>query len=642
MYRTAIVLPLTLALLLPACSREPATGSTGAPPADTSAPAQPTAPQPAAAQLLLFGDLHIHTALSADAFSTGTRTLPDDAYRYAKGEAIRHGAGFVVQLHRPLDFAAVTDHSEYLGSMREFLNPSSPLSQLPLAKLFASNDPADAFRALMQISEDASHDGSLDELLDLPEVNRAAWQEVIAAAERHNEPGRFTTLIGYEWTSTPDEINLHRNVIFRGSAVPEEPFTRLDSDKPEDLWRFLDTERARGIEGMAIPHNSNASDGRMWARTDSWGEPVDTAWAEQRLRNEPVVEIVQIKGTSETHPALSPADEFAGFEIWNTRMSGARLPRLSQPAGSYVRDALKTGLELGARLGVDPFAFGVIGSSDTHNSAPPVEEDNYHGKLTLLDGTAQARAARIARSAEARAAGRENAYSAAGLAAVWAGTNTREAIYDALRRRESYATSGTRISLRFFGGWDFAPDLTRAPDFVTRAYASGVPMGSDLPPAPRTGGTPRFAVVAAKDAQGANLDRVQIVKGWIDAGGKAREKVFDVAWSGERTHDPASGKLPPLGSTVDVAKASYTNTIGSADLQAVWSDPDFDPEVRAFWYARVLEIPTPRWSTYDAVKLGTPAPEPATIQERAWSSAIWYVPPDSTAEPVPPSQGLTL
>ena len=443
--------PIAVALLLTGCGRDASvTAPTVAEQAGSpSAPvaAQPPAGSPAARQLL-FGDLHIHTALSADAFSTGTRTLPDDAYRYAKGEAIPHGAGFTVQLHRPLDFAAVTDHSEYLGSMREFLNPASPLSQLPLAKLFASSDPADAFKALMQISEDASHDGTLDELLDLPEVNRAAWQEVIAAAERHNEPGRFTTLIGYEWTSTPDEINLHRNVIFRGSAVPAAPFSRLDSDKPEDLWRFLDEERAQGIEGMAIPHNSNASDGQMWARLDSWGKPVDAAWAQDRLRNEPVAEIVQIKGTSEAHPALSPADEFANFEIWNTRMSGAKIPRMSQPAGSYARDALKTGLELGASLGVDPYAFGVIGSSDTHNSAPPVEEDNFHGKLTLLDGTPQARAGRLARSAEARAAGRENAYSAAGLAAVWADANTRDGIYDALRRRETYATSGTRIRLR--------------------------------------------------------------------------------------------------------------------------------------------------------------------------------------------------
>ncbi len=633
MRRLPLVLFCSATLLFAACGKEtptatavPKSPDAGAvlPEADVDT-AEAAAPSERRA---FYGDLHIHTGLSADAFSTGTRTLPDDAYRYARGEVIAHGAGFNVQLKRPLDFAAVTDHSEYLGSMREFLNPASPLSQHPLAKLFASSDPADAFKALMQISDDASHDGSLDQLLDLPEVNRAAWQEVITAAERHNDPGRFSTLIGYEWTSTPDEINLHRNVIFRSSVVSGKPFTRLDSDKPEDLWRFLDEQRAKGIEAMAIPHNSNASDGMMWARMDSWGKPVDAAWARQRSLNEPIAEIVQIKGQSETHPLLSSEDEFANYEMWTTRMSGAKIPRASKPEGSYVRDALKTGLALGASLGVNPFDFGVIGSSDTHNSASPIEEDNYHGKLTQLDGTAGMRAGRFARTAEARAAGRETTYSAAGLAAVWADANTREAIYDALRRKETFATSGTRISLRFFGGWELAPGLTHTPDFVARAYAAGVAMGSHLPAAV-TLGAPRFAVLAAKDAQGANLDRVQIIKGWMDQEGNAHEKIFDVAWAGERAIDASSGKLPAVGSTVDVTKASYTNTIGAAELAADWQDPEFDPTVRAFYYVRVLEIPTPRWSTFDAVKLGTAPQQPAEIQERAWSSAIWYTPPGS-------------
>jgi hypothetical protein len=629
MRQAAPTLLCAAGLLLAACSREAPPGAAATPATATPAAAHTAGAEPGAApaaRQVLYGDLHIHTALSADAFSTGTRTLPDDAYRYAKGEAIAHGAGFNVQLGRALDFAAVTEHSEYLGSMREFLNPASPLSRHPLARLFASPDPADAFKALMQISEDASHDGSLDELLDLPEVNKAAWREVIAAAERHNEPGRFSTLIGYEWTSTPEEINLHRNVIFRGSAVPGQPFSRIDSDKPEDLWRFLDEQRAQGIEGMAIPHNANASDGMMWARTDSAGEPVDAAWARQRSRNEPIAEIVQIKGQSEAHPLLSAGDEFANYEMWTTRMSGAKIPPASKPAGSYARDALKSGLGLAASLGVNPFDFGMIGSSDTHNSAPPIEEDNYHGKLTQLDGTAQMRAARLARSAEARAAGRETAYSAAGLAAVWADANTREAIYDALRRKESFATSGTRISLRFFGGWEFAPQLTRASDFVAQAYASGVPMGSTLPVAPAQPEAPRFAVLATKDPVGANLDRVQIIKGWLDEQGKVHERIFDIAWAGARDIDAASGKLPPVGSTVDVTTATYSNTIGAAELSAVWRDPEFDASARAFYYVRVLEIPTPRWSTHDAVKLGIAAPSPAVIQERAWSSPIWYAP----------------
>ena len=611
-------------LLLAACgANEEETRAT--PAATTPAPA-PSALPAAPPRVLLFGDLHIHTSLSADAFSTGVRALPDDAYRYAKGEEIQHGAGYPTRLKRALDFAAVTEHAEYLGSMREFLNPQSELSKLPLATLFASSDPADAFKALMAIAADASEDGKLEKMLDLPEVGSAAWKQVIDAAERHNEPGRFSTLIGYEWTSTPDEINLHRNVIFRTSAVPALPFSRLDSEKPEDLWAFLDAQRTKGIEGMAIPHNSNASDGRMFARTTSDGAPVDAAWARTRLLNEPVVEMVQIKGQSEAHPLLSADDEFADFELWNARMSGKAMPPPSQPAGSYVRDALKTGLAIGAETGVNPYRFAMIGSSDSHNASSPVEEDNYHGKLARLDGTPKQRLERLAKNAAAVAAGVGTAYSAAGLAAVWAEENRRESIYDALRRRETYATSGPRIALRVFAGWEFPPSLTEETDFVERGYAGGVPMGGDLPAAPTGAKAPRIAIAASRDPQGANLDRVQVVKGWLDAEGNTHESIHDVAWSAGREPD-AAGTLPPVGNTVDVAKASYGNDIGAAELHAVWEDPDFDPAQPAFWYVRVLEIPTPRWSTYDAKTVGVPAPAPASVQERAWSSPIWYQPP---------------
>ncbi len=627
MYRNVSrALLLGATLILAACgSRDTGTGA-AAPAVTTPAPAQ-SAVAPAPARVLLFGDLHIHTSLSADAFSTGARALPDDAYRYAKGEEIMHGAGYPIRLERALDFAAVTEHSEYLGSMREFLNPQSPLAKLPVAALFASKDPADAFKALMVIAEDAAKHGELEKMLDLPEVGSAAWKQVIEAAERHNEPGRFSTLIGYEWTSTPDEINLHRNVIFRTSAVPALPFSRLDSEKPEDLWAFLDAQRAKGVEGMAIPHNSNASDGRMWARTTSDGKPVDAAWARTRLLNEPVVEMVQIKGQSEAHPLLSAEDEFADFELWNARMSGKAMPPPSQPAGSYVRDALKTGLSLGASIGVNPYRFAMIGSSDSHNASSPVEEDNYHGKLARLDGTPKQRLERLAKNAAAVAAGVGTAYSAAGLAAVWAEENRRESIYDALRRRETYATSGTRIALRVFAGWEYPPAVTEEADFVARGYAGGVPMGGDLPAVPPGAKAPRIAIAASRDPEGANLDRVQVVKGWLDAAGETHESIHDVAWSAGREANPATGKLPPVGSTVDVAKASYTNDIGASELHAVWEDPDFDPAQAAFWYVRVLEIPTPRWSTYDAKTLGVAAPDPATIQERAWSSPIWYQPP---------------
>jgi len=628
MYRPAsCAVLLSVALLPAACGvredRSAVAVTTSAPAPATAAPRARAVPQ----RVLLFGDLHIHTSLSADAFSTGARALPDDAYRYARGEEIAHGAGYPIKLKRPLDFAAVTEHSEYLGTMRNFLDPQSALGKLPVAKLFASNDPADAFKALMVIAEDAAKHGELEKMLDQPEVSSAAWKQVIDAAERYNEPGRFSTLIGYEWTSTPDEINLHRNVIFRTSSVPARPFTRLDSEKPEDLWAFLDAERAKGIEGMAIPHNSNASDGRMFARTTSDGAPVDAAWARTRLLNEPTVEMVQIKGQSEAHPLLSAEDEFADFELWNARMSGKAMPPPSQPAGSYVRDALKTGLELGKRLGVNPYRVGMIGSSDSHNASSPVEEDNYHGKLARLDGTPGQRLERLAKNAPAVAAGVGTAYSAAGLAAVWADENRRESIYDALRRRETYATSGTRITLRFFAGWDYAPSLTEEPDFIARGYAGGVPMGGDLPAAPTGAKAPRLAIAASRDPQGANLDRVQVVKGWLDAAGNTHESIHDVAWSAGREPDPATGTLAPVGSTVDIAKATYTNDIGAAELHAVWQDPDFDPAQPAFWYVRVLEIPTPRWSTYDAKTLGVPAPSPATIQERAWSSPVWYQPP---------------
>ncbi len=625
MHRHAMCVTLSCGmLLLPGCGAEDA-GTATAP--ETSATVlQASAAAPAPARVLLFGDLHIHTSLSADAFSTGNRALPDDAYRYAKGEEIRHGAGYATRLARALDFAAVTEHAEYLGSMREFLNPQSPLASLPIAKLFASEDPADAFKALMAISEDSSRERKLAALLDLPEVNAAAWRQVIDAAERHNEPGRFSTLIGWEWTSTPDEINLHRNVIFRTSAVPGEPFSSRDSEKPEDLWAFLDTQRANGIEGMAIPHNANASDGRMFARTTSDGAPVDAAWARTRALNEPVVEMVQIKGQSEAHPLLSAEDEFADFELWNARMSGKAMPPPSQPAGSYVRDALKTGLAIGAATGVNPYRFAMIGSSDSHNASSPVEEDNYHGKLARLDGTPKQRLERLAQNAAAVSAGVGTAYSAAGLAAVWAEENRRESIYDALRRRETYATSGPRVALRVFAGWEYPPSLTEETDFVDRGYAGGVPMGGDLPVAPAGAKAPRIAIAASRDPQGANLDRVQVVKGWLDAEGNTHESIHDVAWSSGREPD-AAGTLPPVGNTVDVAKASYGNDIGAAELHAVWEDPDFDPVQPAFWYVRVLEIPTPRWSTYDAKTVDVPAPAPASIQERAWSSPIWYQPP---------------
>ncbi|MFQ5415734.1 MAG: DUF3604 domain-containing protein, partial [Myxococcota bacterium] len=446
-------------------------------------------------------------------------------------------------------------------------------------------------------------------------------QEIIGSAERNNQPGRFTAFIGYEWTSMPNEDNLHRNVIYRSSAVPDRPFSSLDSDDPRELWRVLEEQRARGIEGIAIPHNGNVSNGRMYGRVAFDGSPFTAAYAETRMRNEPISEIFQVKGQSETHPVLSTEDEFADFEIWDQLMRV--VPGRSEPRGSYARDALETGLELSAREGFNPYRFGVIGSSDGHNASSPVEEDRYHGKLPLLDGTAGLRLGESLLIPRSQNRGAQ--WSAMGLAAVWSEQNTRASLFDAMRRKETYATSGPRIHVRFFGGWDFEPSLLDDAELVSKAYSAGVPMGSTLRPR-ATMGTPRFVVVALKDPIGANLDRVQIVKGWVDSEGMSHERVYDVAASDGRAPNPVTHRVSPLESTVDVARATYANTIGAAQLGVLWSDPDFDPSRESFYYARVIEIPTPRWSTYDAAAMGVAPPEPATLQERAVTSAIWYRP----------------
>jgi hypothetical protein len=409
----------------------------------------------------------------------------------------------------------------------------------------------------------------------------------------------------------PDENNLHRNVVYRSSRAPEYPYSSLDSDDPEDLWRALEQQRSEGMEAIAIPHNGNVSNGLMYDRVAFDGSP---------LRNEPISEILQVKGSSETHPILSSEDEFAGFELFDQLLSASG--ELSEPRGSYARYALRTGLELSAERGFNPYRFGVIGSSDSHNASSSVEEANYHGKLPLIDGTIGLRLGKsLWLPAEQQ---RGLRWSAQGLAGVWAEENTRAALFDAMRRKETYATSGPRIQVRFFAGWSFEPDLVSAPDFVTRAYAQGVPMGGALAGV-EDAGAPRFAVVALKDPLGANLDRIQLVKGWVDADGASHERVYDVVASDGRMPD-ASHRVEPVGSTVDVAGARYENSIGAVQLASVWRDPDFEPTQEAFYYARVLEIPTPRWSSYDARTMGVPAPEPATLQERAITSAIWYRP----------------
>ena len=587
-------------------------------PATAAIPPTKQRTQRSSERSVFFGDLHIHTGLSTDAFIFGVRKLPDDAYRFAQGGAIEHAAGYEIRLSRPLDFAAVTDHSEFLGAARVTYT-DLPLQRKSLRDRLLEDGPISLtmmfFESVRALTSDQPqpHGGA-------EETAKDTWRGIIDSAERNYQPGIFTTFVGYEWTSFVDDSNLHRCVIYRGTAVPELPFSAADSPNPEDLWRVLSEQNTNGMPVIAIPHNGNLSDGRMYEAVTFAGEPLTSEYARIRNEMEPVSEIFQVKGSSETHPLLSGEDDFAGFEIYDTTLSVSGAA--SAPAGSYARDALRTGLELSRSRGFNPYRFGMIGSSDGHNASSPVDEDRYHGKLPVLDGSAAIRLGEAYLLPKSQNRGGQ--WSAAGLAAVWAEENTRESIFDAMRRRETYATSGTWIRLRMFGGWELPTDLFERADGIALAYASGVPMGGSLAGRPADAQSPSLAVQALKDPMGANLDRIQIVKAWVDGAGASHERIYEVAASGGRRPDPATGKLAAVGSTVDVSKPSYDNSIGTAQLAVVWRDPDFDPEVAALYYARVIEIPTPRWSTYDAVALGIPPPEPTSLQERAVTSAIWY------------------
>jgi hypothetical protein len=559
---------------------------------------------------VFFGDLHVHTRLSFDAWATNTRTTPDDAYRFAQGEAVPFKGGGTVQITEPLDFMAVTDHAEYLGVLQYTEDPDSPISKHPLAKDFASGDAARAVNGLYRVAMESMIRGAgtmkADPVLYDEAIMRQTWTDLVETANAHYKPGTFTTFAGFEWSSTPStNMNLHRNVIFRGTeGLPERPYSFLDSDRPEDLWAWMDERREAGATVLAIPHNANMSGGHMYSLLDTDGEPISRAYAEVRARNEPLAEVAQIKGQSMIHPAFAPDDHFADFEIFN--FTHSPWGDQSVQPGSYVRPGLGLGLQAEAELGVNPFRIGVIGSSDGHNSYSPVEENG------------------LRRDRDAAAAGRQDRIiqrGSGGVAAVWAKENTREAIFDALARREAYATTGTRIRARFSGGWGISPGDDED------ALEGAVPMGGVLPQCPENAEAPAFYLWAAKGPKDANLDRLQIIKGWLDDDGRARDKVFNVIWAGDRSLDE-KGELPDIGNTVDTAAATYDSSIGAATLSGVWRDPEFDPDQRAFYYMRVLQIPTPRWTTYEAERDGTPLPEnvPATIQERAWTSAIWYSP----------------
>ena len=580
-----------------------------------------------------FGDLHIHTQNSTDAYNFGVRATPDDAYRFAKGEALAHPLGYSIRLRSgPLDFLAVTDHAEYLGVARALADPGHLLGSHPVAVKMRSGDPKDRWEAGRAL--DGWVRGKPVSDLDPLPVVRSIWQETVAAAERHDDPGRFTTFVAYEFTSTPGGVNLHRNVIFSGNDVPALPFSAVDSLNPEDLWTWLDEQRANGIEALAIPHNLNWSQGKMFERTDWAGEPIDAAYAEQRRRNEPLVEITQGKGTSETHPALSPNDEWADFEIWRKNSmafgeDGSISFAEGATTGAYARDALRAGLEIEREIAANPYLFGFIGASDGHNAAGSVEEDQHFGHAGKMDGTPAARGSlpdgRQGQS-QIQLELEMIEWGSSGLTGVWAEENTRESIYAALRRKETFATSGPRIRVRFFAGYDYSDDLPNQHYAAERAYAGGVPMGGELAAQPSN--APRFFVQAARDPREAWLQRAQVVKSWIDESGETHERVFDVACSNGLTPDPKTHRCPDNGASVDLDDCSISLDKGDVGLVTLWSDPTFDPTERALYYARVLQNPTCRWSTWDAIRAGVEPTSkvPATIQERAWSSPIWIAP----------------
>ncbi len=586
----------------------------------------------------LFGDTHVHTSFSMDAGAFGARLGPRDAYRFAKGEELTASSGQPVRLSRPLDFLVVTDHSDNMGFFPDLLAGKAEVLADATGRRWydmvqSGRGPDAAIEIIVAFSQ-----GKWPKKLSYSPgtaAYRSAWRETIKAAEEANEPGRFTAFIGFEWTSNTGGNNLHRNVIFRedgAKASLVEPYTTvkpLGSDNPRDLWKWMaETEQKTGSEVLAIAHNGNLSNGRMFPIIESFtGKRIDAAYAENRMRWEPLYEATQMKGDGETHPFLSPNDEFANFERWdkgNLDLSEAKKPDMLE--FEYARSVLKNGLKMEAALGTNPYKFGLVGSTDTHTALTAVEENNFFGKHSGSEPSPE-RAVHPFIKAPSGLTIMGWEQTASGYAAVWAAENTREAIFDAMKRRETYATTGPRMIVRFYGGWDFTEQDANTRSPARAGYAKGVPMGGDLSEAP-AGKAPVFLVAALKDPIGANLDRYQIIKGWLDAKGQLHEKIYDVAWSGNRKPDPQTGKLPDVGNTVDVANATWSNTIGATELIAVWKDPDFDPKERAFYYGRVIEIPTPRWTAYDAKHFGIKlaAEVPMMTTERAYTSPIWYTP----------------
>jgi len=578
-----------------------------------------------------FGEQHLHTQNSPDAYAMGTRNTQEDAYKFAQGMAVKKNtSGQMVQKKTPYDWIAVTDHAEYMGVFPQFSDPNSPVMKKakdnPIVKMILSGDEKKGDEAFGKLAITLTENRP-DPDFNNPDIIKSVWQTYVETANKYNQPGKFTTLIAFEWTSIPVNQNLHRNVFFRDDTGPAIPFSAFDSDRPEDLWTYIETQRSMGHASFAIPHNGNLSNGLMYAPRNSQGLPIDARYAKRRALNEPLTEIIQVKGQSDTNPALSPNDEFAGFEKQYRNLIGTNPPVLGRINYSYVRQALTNGVGYQEYLGVNPFKYGIVAGADAHTAFSDNEEFNYTGAHGAVDSSAKKRLSGAGQTAGEAAMN----FGTPGATGVWAPENTREAIFDAMQRKETYGTSGTLIRLRFFGGWGFTDKLTGDKDFVAKAYKQGVPMGQDLPK--KAGKAPSFAVWALKDPDSGNLDRIQIIKGWYQ-NGYPQETIYDVALSDNRKPDPKTGKVPPVGNTVNIKEAGYTNSIGDSQLSAVWTDPDFKPEQHAVYYVRVLEIPTPRWSTYDAKALGIAPPEgvAATIQERAWSSPIWYTPDPKLAK----------
>jgi hypothetical protein len=578
----------------------------------------------AAESVLLWGDTHVHTSNSVDAWAYGNTTAdPDTAYRFARGLPVLHPrTGARIRIDRPLDFLVVADHAEMLQlQARMEKGDAAWLSKASAEGLLSleAEDPRSVFAEVTRIVTGGRQDILAD--FHRPELLMSTWADQVDAAERHNDPGTFTALIGWEWSPGPEGANLHRVIFTTADGDVARQFTPLsyyDTTRPEDLWQWLDeTSTSTGADFVAIPHNSNMSDGRMFDMTDSDGRPLTEEYARTRMRWEPVMEITQTKGTSETAPELSPEDVFADFEIRNVLLSGAVTPITG---GSYARTGLLRGLEVEQGTGRNPYQFGFIGSTDSHTGLVSVEESNHYGKLAVDSLPVE----RLNPTPGGFDPWRT---SASGLAGVWASENSRQAIAEAFQRREVYGTTGPRIALRFFGGFAFTDEDLQGDDIGDAGYGKGVPMGSDLSQAP-AGTAPGFLIEAIMDPRSGGLDRIQMIKGWTDAEGQAHEKIFDVVWSGSRNPD-SNGNLPALPSTVNVDTASWDPAAGSARLSTVWHDPEFDPAQLAFYYARVLEIETPRHQVYDAVAMRMNPDAtgwPLTIQERAWSSPIWYNP----------------